>query len=137
MEISPDARPVTGGQNAILRQDLSNQKAGTSVAERQDLPPTGKIPEVVKANAPPQVPEFETKDLDAAMKDLRSFVQKLGRDLDFRRDEQLGKNIVTVRDEKTRELVRQIPAEEILAMSRQIADSLNALKAGLMLDDQA
>lgn len=136
MEISPDAKPVTGGQNAILRQDLSNQKAGTSVAERQDLPLTGKIPEVVKANAPPQVPEFETKDLDAAMKDLRSFVQKLGRDLDFRRDEQLGKNIVTVRDEKTRELVRQIPAEEILAMSRQIADSLNALKAGLMLDDQ-
>ncbi len=136
MEISTSGVSARAVQESITRQDVGQTPGAVGASSGQDLPPSGKIPSIVDSEAAPKVPEFDLSDLDSAMEDLRSFIQKLGRDLDFTRDDKIDRNIVTVRDAQTNALVRQIPSEEIVAMSRQIADSLNALKSGLLLNDQ-
>jgi len=42
--------------------------------------------------------------------------------MDFDVDQSLGKTVVRVRDNNTKEVVRQIPDEEMLALSKKIRD---------------
>jgi flagellar protein FlaG len=43
--------------------------------------------------------------------------------LSFRVDESSGRTVITVLDATTREIVRQIPSEEVLALARAIETS--------------
>ena len=101
MEIKTGATPARLG-NLLNRKKLPAMQATQT---RQKLPP-------IEAKAAPKVAEFEPKDIDKAVEDLQNYVEALGRDLSFRRDESINKSIITVRDANTNQLVRQIPAEE-------------------------
>ena len=81
--------------------------------------------------------EFEPKDIDKAVEDLQNFVEALGRDLSFRRDESINKSIITVRDANTNQLVRQIPAEEVVEVARQIKESMDKLRTGVLMNGEA
>lgn len=65
---------------------------------------------------------------------VHAALQSVARDLHFAFDidEQSGKIIVKVSDARTREVIRQIPAEEVLAMSRAMRPT-----PGLLLERQA
>ena len=73
-------------------------------------------------------------DVKKAVNQLNEFLQSLRRDLQFSVDEGSGSTIVKVIDSNTGELIRQIPPEEILAVSRAMAYSLK--KDGILLQDQ-
>ena len=73
---------------------------------------------VIEIKAPPKVAEYEPKDIKQAVADLQSYVQGLDRDLSFRLDESIDRSIITVRDANTNQLVRQIPAEEMVEIAR-------------------
>ena len=81
-----------------------------------------------------KVPEFEPKDIQKAIDELQQYVDGLGRNLNFSVDESIDRTIISVRDSQTQELVRQIPGEEVIAMSRQIADTLAEWKQGFFFD---
>lgn len=49
-------------------------------------------------------------------------VQSIQRQLRFSVDEVTGRKVVKVIDAETNETIRQIPAEEIMAISRQMSD---------------
>ena len=91
----------------------------------------------IEIKAPPKVPEYEPKDIKQAVADLQNFVKGLDRDLSFRLDESIDRSIITVRDANTNQLVRQIPAEEIVAIARDIKESLDAKRAGMLLRGEA
>ncbi|HEB87523.1 MAG TPA: flagellar protein FlaG, partial [Gammaproteobacteria bacterium] len=71
-------------------------------------------------------PEDE-QTLQKAISDISSYVQNLQRDLQFQVDTDLGRTVISVVDSKTKEVIRQIPSEEVLARARfleaQAADS--------------
>ena len=92
---------------------------------------------VIEIKAPPKVKEFEPKDIQQAVADLQSFVKSLDRDLSFRIDESIDRSIITVRDANTNQLVRQIPAEEIVEIARDIKQELDAKRAGMLLRGEA
>ena len=89
----------------------------------------------VAVKAAPPVPEFEKVDVDKAISDLQEFVDSLGRSLSFRRDDSIDRSIITVRDTQTNQVVRQIPSEEIVAISRQIKQDMADMRAGLLMDE--
>ena len=88
----------------------------------------------VAVKAAPQVPEFKKLDVDKAIEDLQAYVDGLGRSLSFRRDETIDRSVITVRDTNTNQVVRQIPSEEVVAISRQIRDEMMEMRAGLLMD---
>ena len=59
---------------------------------------------------------------------LESFVASMGRDLSFSVDSTTGYHIVRVTNPQTREVVRQLPSEELL----KIAESMQATGSGLV-----
>lgn len=67
--------------------------------------------------------EDNFKGLEEAVKkvieDLRS---RLDRKIEITVDRDLGRMVVKILDEKTGELIRQIPPEEILAISKRLMD---------------
>ena len=92
---------------------------------------------VTEAKYASQVAEIEPADIDAAIEELRGFIEGLGRDLSFSRDEGLEKSIITVFDSNTKEVVRQIPSEEVVAIARQIKSDLDELRSGLLINGKA
>ena len=73
--------------------------------------------------------------LDAAVKQLNSYVQSVNRNIEFNIDNDSGKTVVKVIDSETDELIRQFPDEEALYIARQLNDASggNSLASGLLL----
>jgi len=62
-----------------------------------------------------------------AAADLQQFVQSMGRNLSFSVDESTGYHVVRVINPSTGELVRQLPSEELLKISRDFQRLNNVL----------
>lgn len=61
-------------------------------------------------------------ELRQALERLNEQMRKQGRNLSFSMDERINRTIVQVKDANTGELVRQIPDETVLRVSRSIED---------------
>lgn len=108
--------------------------APSPIIERQEK--TQKIAEVVQSDAKAQAissPEIDKVELQDAVQRLNDFTSNnTERNLSFSLDETTQEMVVTVRDVKTLEVIKQMPTEEALAVSRQIESML-----GLILNEKA
>ncbi|NOZ36918.1 MAG: flagellar protein FlaG [Gammaproteobacteria bacterium] len=92
---------------------------------------TGNVAEGRQAVAAAIIEEQtrETKvskeDLAQAVSHLKEYVQHMKRDMDFSVDDKTGRFVVKVYDSETKELIRQIPSEEMLAISRHLVESMD------------
>jgi flagellar protein FlaG len=66
--------------------------------------------------------------IDKAAEQIQSFVQSMGRNLNFSVDGATGYHVVTVTNPQTGEVVRQMPSPELL----KIAQSLPQFSSGLV-----
>ena len=66
------------------------------------------------------------------VKEVKQVVEQVAQNLRFSVDESTGKTVVTVTDAATKEVIRQIPSEEMLAVARAL-DKLQ----GLLLHKEA
>lgn len=62
-----------------------------------------------------------------AVRNLNDYVQQLNRTLQFSVDEASGRTIIRVMDAETREVIRQIPPEEVVALARQLETGAGGL----------
>ncbi len=68
--------------------------------------------------------EVTQEQLEEAVSHLKEYVQNQQREMDFSVDDQTGRFVVKVYDSQTKELIRQIPSEEMLAISRHLIETL-------------
>ncbi len=66
-----------------------------------------------------------TESLQVAVAKINDYMQNVERSLQFTIDEDSGRDIVTVLDKKTEEIIRQFPSDEVLVIARQIAENNN------------
>lgn len=59
-------------------------------------------------------------ELDHAVSRLNEYIQNSRRDLHFSVDKDSGRVVVKVIDSETREVIRQIPSEEVIALAHGI-----------------
>lgn len=97
----------------------------------EPAPPTVVAPSSVVASIPENGPN-SAQAVEKAAKLVEKFVQPISSDLQFSVDEASGTPVVRVIDRNTRELIRQIPSEEMLA----IAQALDRLQ-GLLVRQKA
>ena len=80
-----------------------------------------------------EVTEVETREVDAELSQealekvvsqLNAYIQNTQRDMDFSVDDATGRVVVRVIDSESEEVIRQIPSEEMLAISRHLIESL-------------
>ena len=105
--------------------------APEAVVARQTLPGSGNAlpPEAVAGTV-------NSAEVRQAVSRINDYIQTLRRDLHFSVDEDSGRSIIKVVDSETGETVRQIPAEDLLAISRVLANTLDRVD-GIILNDRA
>lgn len=85
------------------------------------------------------VPADQGQSLSDAVQVLAEFVNLRGHNLNFSTDESSGRTVVKVIDAETKDVIRQIPSEEVLKTAdkvRQLREELGA-KIGIFLDKNA
>ncbi|MDN3518273.1 flagellar protein FlaG [Aquisalimonas lutea] len=124
-------QPFSGLQRAA---EVERDRTGNAVqqtANKQQARPLERAVEAIERGARAQ--KHEGRDeLGQAVQQINDAVQVVRRDLEFSVDDETGKAVVKVLDARSDEVIRQIPAEEILA----IAENLEEMR-GMLFSDEA
>jgi flagellar protein FlaG len=80
----------------------------------------GKDAPTAGQDLPPAPAAVTAADVEKAVRRLNELMSSQQRNLAFHVDELSGRTVITVLDATTNEVVRQIPAEEVLAASRAL-----------------
>jgi len=84
------------------------------IQKGEELPHTGK-------SLPPEKEEKATPEkVSEAVGKLNEYVQAIRRELKFSIDEKSGRTVITVLDSETKEIIRQIPPEEVISLSQNL-----------------
>jgi uncharacterized FlaG/YvyC family protein len=82
--------------------------------------------EALKNTEDNSVSQKQAGNLQVAVSQINDYVQNLQRDLQFTVDEATGKDVVTVIDSESKEVIRQLPSEEALVLARRLAENRDA-----------
>ncbi len=103
-------------------QQISNLAA--YAVQVKDAP---RRPAAVKEAAPIEIhlsgqaaPQPSQEQVRQAVEAVKTAVEPVARDLHFTVDKETGKTIISVVDSATKEVIRQIPGEEIVAIAKAI-----------------
>lgn len=128
---------ITG--NFGYQPTASQQAAASSAVELNKMKsgPETAAPESQARAEPAKAEQAVTAgELGEAVENINQFVNSQGRTLNFSVDEESGKPVVKVIDFETKEVIRQIPSEEVLTMAKAIKRLQEDLGSatGLMFD---
>jgi flagellar protein FlaG len=120
--------PLRTGNNSPSRSPL---KPGETESEQEikaldKADPSAYLSKTAQTKADQGQPA-QAQDLQQAVDNLKELVQSVKRNLEFSIDSDSGRYVIKVIDAETDKVVRQIPPEEVLRISRSFKDSLGAL----------
>lgn len=101
-------------------QAPSTAAAAAAVPVRPVLAGAGKEVARTGQDLPAKREPPASPDITAAVRRLNEIMAERERNLSFHVDEVSGRTVITVLDAATAEVVRQIPSEEVLALSRAL-----------------
>ena len=138
-----------------LNNNSNRPLVSTTVETNRTMQPASEADNVVPLSARPvnavvaaeatdvtdsetQQAEVAPEQLEEAVASVNEFVQSFSRSLQFNIDDNSGDTVVRVVDQETNDVVRQIPSEEILAISQRIQDLNEQLSdtTGVILSTQ-
>jgi flagellar protein FlaG len=109
--------PVAGTTGSTGAEAGSSAAARPTAAVRV-APPAEPQPKTDSARAAAQA--VDPAHLQEAVRRAADVVHKLASDLLFSLDQETGKTVIKIVDSRTNEVIRQIPSEEVLAISRNL-----------------
>lgn len=127
--------------NLINTSTLTSVKPVTTTSavatngNRQAVADSGKKLPVDKAAG--VISEDQKREISKAAKDVSGYIQNITRELNFSIDEDLERTVITVIDEQTGDVIRQIPTEEILVMAKSLAQVKDKPSKGLLFQGDA
>ena len=120
---------------AINVNELSNvntyRQSATKVDARSQQPQGQVVADEGKAK--PEVDSVSSREL---LKQVENHPQMVRRNLEFSIDEETGREVIRVIDSDTKEVIRQLPPEQILHIIAQIQELRESMTPGVLLDDK-
>jgi flagellar protein FlaG len=107
-------------------QDVTQKPDLPCQSECRSLQPKGSAQAVVVPQNQPSRAELDQKDLGDILKRVSEELQKAGTQLQMEVDSDLGRVIVKVVDSQSGQVIRQIPAQEMVSLAKELK-SLNGL----------
>lgn len=114
----------------VSSQPAMPHAAGRPVTDAPVVGAGASVPEMKPSAITAPDPVEMQRQVEEAVQWLNQQVEKLGRSIGFSVDSVAGRNVVTVRDKASGEVVRQFPDEAIL----RVAHSIETLK-GVLYND--
>ena len=122
--IKATVAPMASGGTVSLRDAF--EKGARGPVQRQDVSFDGKVSPADATQKVSQV--VEPEQIQAAVDKIASYVESLSRSLSISVDDRSGGFVVQVQDSATQEVIRQIPSEEVMAISAAISQQVDSLK---------
>ncbi len=113
---------------AVVQPNISNQAKAPQQSVKSDAQVVAQVASTeIKASGVNEAAQPTREVVAKAAADLQEFVSSMGRNLNFSIDETTGYNVVRVVNPDTGELIRQLPSEELLKISRDFQRLNNVL----------
>ncbi|KAI5916105.1 flagellar protein FlaG [Thauera sp. 2A1] len=126
MSIQPLSSSAASMQSMVARE----AQASRSMPAAQGVETRPENVQTQTVDGSQKVPS--AGELQKALEDVAKAVAPMAQSLEFSLDKDSGKTVVKVMDTETNEVIRQIPSEEVLAISKAV-DKLK----GLLIKQQA
>lgn len=133
--------PVSGGSTSSRVESQPSVPAASTAAsaaqvQRQAVAASGNTAPAAQSQ------KQSAQELAQATQDISDYIQTVSRSLQISVDGDLGATVIKVLDTDTDEIVRQIPAEEILQIARFLAEQQASADAaapvkGLLMDSES
>ena len=130
--IIPSLNSTTLSSDLAPRRPASESVATTVAAIADESSPAKPVNITEQAVQSAKEVQPTRDELDKAVKDVNEFVGAVNTDLRFSVDDDSGRTVVKVIDVATKEVIKQYPSEEMLA----IAKALDSIK-GLLVQQKA
>lgn len=129
-------KPSTATAEQSVEQDsvVSSVDKTQQVRSQQAIEPEKKA-EANRLEAEKNTQEVKEKVQDTITK-ARELMQKNQRSLDFKVAEKENRVIITVIDEETQKVIRQIPPEDLYNIVESFDDSSQGFQSGAILDSK-
>ena len=115
------------GASVAVQPNISNQ-ARVQQSVKSDAQVVSQVAATeIKASGVNEAAQPTREVVAKAAAQLQEFVSSMGRNLNFSVDEATGYNVVRVVNPDTGELIRQLPSEELLKISRDFQRLNNVL----------
>ena len=114
---------------------IQKGSAPNAVDQRQAVAESGKVLPAVQQTD--KHAEERRKELNNAVRNVSGYVQNITRELNFSVDEELGRTVVTVIDETSGDVIRQIPSEDMLELAKNLAEIKERTTKGLLFRGDA
>ena len=111
---------VSGVGQPAARQVLSAEEADKQTEQQRQVEQTGKVVDISADNS--EGLNSNSGNIENAVAEISEFVQSQNRSLAFSVDEKSQRSVVKVTDTESGEIIRQIPSEEVLALSERIKE---------------
>lgn len=111
-------RTVQGSSRANLSSSAGKVAPEQSVRQAQDA--SGRNLPASADSSATQAPADDPKQLAEDLKKVNDHIQTIQRDLEFSVDEDSHKTRITVRDSKSGDVIRTIPAEDLTKLAKQL-----------------
>lgn len=98
----------------IIESNQSNKKRQVFAGNGKYMPMVPSSNEALAPNA---------AELGQAVEKVAGYVQNIARDINFSIDADTNKSVVTVTDQESGKVIRQIPNEEMLEISKNLEDA--------------
>jgi len=129
--------PVTGYQAVNTEKPIDVAIQSTALSTKESTPSStsttsNDVDKIEKATASEnneKNKELTAAEISETVEEMNSFLQDMKRNLSFSVDEDLGRNIITVKDTENDEVIRQIPSEELMVLRKKMDDV-----AGILFD---
>ncbi len=121
----PEPRALSETQGVKVREDPAAAGSVRQSSLRAEL--AKQAAQEKEAKQP-----MDRQELSKVVEEINQFVQSIQRELRFSIDEDSQSTVIKVFDSKTDEVIRQIPAEEILNVMNSLSDM-----SGVLLREQA
>jgi flagellar protein FlaG len=116
------------GASVAAQPNIANQARAPQQSVKSDAQVVAQVVSTeIKASGVNEAAQPTREVVAKAAAQLQDFVSSMGRNLNFSIDESTGYNVVRVVNPDTGELIRQLPSEELLKISRDFQRLNNVL----------
>jgi flagellar protein FlaG len=116
--------PISAGNPSVQVDSKPVKQAQISDISKTEVLKPEQVVAQVKENARAELPNNKVQETVAS---LNAFVQLMDRNVSFEVDETSGRDIISVFEKDTKELIRQIPSEETLELLKRMDNMVGVL----------
>ncbi|KOO14094.1 flagellar protein FlaG [Vibrio xuii] len=109
-------------------QQVSSRKEQVSTAEISEKA-TQNVEKAIEASKERE--KLNRAERERIVEEMNNFISSINKGLSFRVDEESGRDVVTIYEADTGDIIRQIPDEEMLEILRRLREQTARYSSGL------